>query len=173
MNTSKDTIAAGLEEVFWSKGFAVPSVPDLGRGAGVSLRTLYKYFPSREEMVIGALDFRHNRYLKLIQEDMPDEPEEAVDQLMDRLGWWMENTAGKGCLFLQARATFPDSTAIAETVRRHKDEIVSALCRIAGSEERGVRLHVLHEGLTASYAAHGPRAVAEAKMMARGVLRAH
>jgi len=173
MNNPKDTIAAGLEEVFWTKGFAVPSVPDLGRGAGVSLRTLYKYFPSREEMVIGALDFRHNRYLRLIQDDMPDDPGEAVDQLMDRLGWWMENTAGKGCLFLQARATFPDSTAIAETVQRHKVEIVNTLSRIARSEERGVRLYVLHEGLTASFSAHGARAVAETKMMARSLLSEH
>ena len=45
-------IAEGLECAFASRGFAEPSVDDLRDSAGVSLRTLYKYMPSRGDMVI-------------------------------------------------------------------------------------------------------------------------
>lgn len=169
MDGLEKKIAAGLEQVFWEKGFAGPSVPDLKSGAGVSLRTLYRYFPSREAMVIGALDHRHARYLKIIQTDLPPCGPLVADALFDRLGDWMEQTKGKGCLFLQARSAYPDSLAIVETVRRHKKEIIAALSSIACSQEIGARLYVLHEGVTASYAAMGRDAVLEAKVLARGL----
>ncbi|WP_367180608.1 TetR family transcriptional regulator [uncultured Ruegeria sp.] len=43
-------------------GFAGPGVEALRAGADVSLRTLYKYFPSREAMVVGALRHRDRVY---------------------------------------------------------------------------------------------------------------
>ena len=45
MENAQEHIAARLEEVFWSRGFAEPSVPELRAGAGVSMRTLYRHFP--------------------------------------------------------------------------------------------------------------------------------
>ena len=44
-------ISSGLERAFAARGFAEPSVEDLRDAAGVSLRTFYKYTPSRADMV--------------------------------------------------------------------------------------------------------------------------
>lgn len=56
---SQQQIAENLERAFSQKGFAEPSVAELKALSGVSMRTLYKYFPSKESMVVGALDYRH------------------------------------------------------------------------------------------------------------------
>ena len=48
MKDAADTIAARLEEGFDADGFTEPGVDALRERAAVSLRTLYKHFPSRE-----------------------------------------------------------------------------------------------------------------------------
>lgn len=60
---TREKIAAGLERAFASHGFAEPSVDTLRDAAGVSLRTLYRYMPSRADMVMAALEHRHRRYM--------------------------------------------------------------------------------------------------------------
>ena len=55
MATRKEKIAGDLDRQFAEMGFAEQGVEALRAGADVSLRTLYKYFPSREAMVVGAL----------------------------------------------------------------------------------------------------------------------
>ena len=69
MTDTARLIAARLESCFVSRGFLEPGVDALRDAAGVSLRTLYKYFPSREAMVIGALDHRRNRPEGVIEVD--------------------------------------------------------------------------------------------------------
>ncbi len=55
MRDTATKIAAGLERAFAARGFSEPCVDDLREAAGVSLRTLYKYTPSRDAMVRMAL----------------------------------------------------------------------------------------------------------------------
>ena len=62
----KEQIASGLENALSQQGFVEPSVSDLQNASGVSLRTLYRHFPSKEAMVIGALEHRHARYLDFL-----------------------------------------------------------------------------------------------------------
>ena len=66
MNDTKSRIARNLDAQFAEMGFAAPGVDALRDGADVSLRTLYKYFPSREAMVVGALEYRNEIYLDWI-----------------------------------------------------------------------------------------------------------
>lgn len=65
----KDQIAARLEALFSQQGFATPSVPEIKKASGVSMRTLYRHFPSKKAMVIGALNHRHARYLAFLATD--------------------------------------------------------------------------------------------------------
>ena len=75
MTDMMSKISAGLERAFANRGFAEPSVEDLRDAAGVSLRTLYKYTPSRAEMVLAALENRHQRYLARVFDDLPEAAE--------------------------------------------------------------------------------------------------
>ena len=99
MTEMLNKISVGLERAFASRGFAEPSVEDLRDAAGVSLRTLYKYVPSRADMVQAALENRHQRYLSLMFEGLPDGPEDAAEAIFDRVGIWMATETSHGCLF--------------------------------------------------------------------------
>ena len=67
----REQIAASLEVAFSQQGFAEPSVAQLKTACNVSLRTLYKHFPSKEAMIVGALEHRHHRYLNFLLENVP------------------------------------------------------------------------------------------------------
>ncbi|WP_244327933.1 TetR/AcrR family transcriptional regulator [Roseibium sp. RKSG952] len=157
--------------VFNSRGFAEPSVPDLKAGAGVSLRTLYRYFPSREDMVIGALDYRHQRYLASLAEDMPKPGIEAAFHVVRQLGVWMSEHSPKGCLFFQAMSAHPESTQITSTVMRHKAEILDFLTEVCGDPQRGQQLFVIHEGITAAWSAQGESALTSAAPLVFGIFK--
>ncbi|MBO6508387.1 MAG: TetR/AcrR family transcriptional regulator [Roseibium sp.] len=171
MDDTEDTIAAGLEKVFWSRGFADPSVPELRAGVGVSMRTLYRYFPSKEAMVLGALEYRHRRYLKYVREGVSEPGLAAAEQLFDKLGGWMRMTDGKECFFRQALAANPDSTDIESTVKRHKGELLAFFGELSGNTSYASSLYLLHEGVTACYAEMGETAVEDAKRAVRRMFK--
>ncbi len=171
MSDTKDDIAAGLEQVFWSRGFAEPSVPDLRAGVGVSMRTLYRYFPSREAMILGALEFRHQRYMRYVQDGVDEPGLHAAEQLFDKLSGWMRMTEGKECFFRQALAANPDSADIGETVKRHKSELLRFFGELSGQMEFASTLYILHEGVTASYAELGEKSVDDAKRIVRDMFK--
>lgn len=172
MDSTQRQIAASLEQVFWNRGFAEPSVPELRAGAGISMRTLYRYFPSREAMILGALEYRHQRYITYVREGVLGPGLEAAEQLFDKLGGWMRMTKGKECFFRQALAANPDSGEIEATVKRHKGELLAFFGELSGQENFASTLYMLHEGVTACYAEMGETAVEDAKRLVRQMFKA-
>lgn len=171
MKSAKEQIAAGLEQVFWSRGFAEPSVPELRAGVGVSMRTLYRHFPSREAMILGALEYRHRRYMQYVRDGAEEPGLAAAEQLFDKLGGWMRVTEGKECFFRQALAANPDSQGIEDTVKRHKGELLEFFGELSGQMTFASTLYMLHEGVTACYAEMGEQAVEDAKRLVRQMFK--
>jgi AcrR family transcriptional regulator len=169
METTKDKIAQRLEETFAARGFAEPGVAELREASEVSLRTLYKYFPSRTDMVIAALDNRNARYTAFLFTKLPDDPDAALDTIFERIGEWMRTRSPTGCLFHSAVAAHPENEALAEMLGRHKREIAKRLADAADLPGHEDALLLLHEGVTQSFTVLGDRAVASAKKMAKGL----
>lgn len=173
MNETAERIAERLEASFTAHGFAKPGVDILRAEADVSLRTLYRHFPSREAMVIGALDHRHRVYLAYLADGVPAGPGAApVLHMFERLGDWMAERAPTGCLFVSALAAHPDSAAIRAAVARHKRETRGligervACAAPASRRERFVplldALLLVHEGQTTMAVTSGADAATKA-----------
>lgn len=156
-------IATRLEACFVERGFVEPGVDALRDAAGVSLRTLYKYFPSREAMVVGALDHRHERYLSFIVEEAPADGPAAIAHLFGQIEIWMEGECGTGCLFLNALAAHPSNAEIRETVARQKEATRSLLGHCSGRPDMADALFLLHEGATGAWPLLGGDAVRSAR----------
>ena len=171
MTTMKDKIAAGLERTFARHGFAETDIDTLRAGAGVSLRTLYKYFPTREERMLAALEHRHARYLARITMDLPKRPEAALSVFFERIGAWMGEESSHGCLFHAAVAAAPGNPALRAMLARHKQEVAEALAAVINRPDVMEDLTLLIEGLTQSWPLHKHRAVQSAKRLAAPMLK--
>ncbi|QFS81264.1 Transcriptional regulator, TetR family [Roseivivax sp. THAF40] len=169
MTDTMTKIASGLERAFAARGFAEPSVEDLRDAAGVSLRTLYKYTPSRADMVLAALEHRHTRYLGHLFDDLPDAPDAALDALFDRVGGWMASEAAHGCLFHGAVAAEPGSDRLWALLARHKAEVARRAAAAAGLQGFETELLIILDGLTQAWTLHRDAAVASAKRLGQGL----
>lgn len=170
MNETMTKIAAGLEKAFSTRGFAEPSVEDLRDAAGVSLRTLYKYTPSRDQMVHVALNHRHLRYLEQIFTDLPADHASAMDEMMERVGLWMQNEASHGCLFHAAVAAAPDDADLRALLEQHKSQVAQQAAIATGLNPAQVDILLVLEGLTQSWPLHRAAAVASAKRLGKLLL---
>lgn len=170
MSDIQEKIAAGLEEAFARNGFAQTGVDALRDATRVSLRTLYKYCPSREAMILTALERRHRRYLETVFDDLPEAPEAALLAAFDRVGGWMRENAPNGCLFHAAVAAQPESAALRAMLARHKRDCADRFAAAAGLPDRTSELILLHEGLTQCWPLLGDQAVASARTLALRLL---
>ncbi|MFW2589933.1 TetR/AcrR family transcriptional regulator [Sagittula sp. SSi028] len=169
MTETQQKIAAGLEAGFAAHGFATPNVETLRDAAGVSLRTLYKYAPSRADMVLMALEHRHQRYLTHLFDALPSDPATVLDAMLDRVGDWMEAETTHGCLFHSAVAADPGNSALRALLDRHKAEVSLKAVAVTGAEGRGIDLLLLMEGVMQTWPLHGRASVTAAKRLGRGL----
>lgn len=169
MSDMMSKISAGLERAFAARGFAEPSVEDLRDAAGVSLRTLYKYTPSRADMVLAALENRHQRYLSYVFDGLPDGTEGATNAILARVGTWMATETSHGCLFHAAVAADLNSSPLRRILERHKAEVASRAATATGLVAAETDLLVIIEGLTQAWPLHGDEAVEAAKRLGRAL----
>ncbi|RJE81106.1 TetR/AcrR family transcriptional regulator [Paracoccus sp. JM45] len=165
MMQTQDRIAAGLERAFAAHGFTAPSVDSLRDAAGVSLRTLYKYMPSRADMVLAALEHRHQRYIRHVLDGLCKDPFQARGVIIERVADWMQTEASHGCLFHAAVASDPENPVLRALLERHKHEVAQRTATATGLAGQEVVLLLILEGLTQSWALNGAGAVTAAKAL--------
>lgn len=169
MNATETKIAAGLERAFAEHGFAEPSVEALRDAAGVSLRTLYKYTPSRDMMVRTALDHRHRRYIAHLFDNLPEDHAAALAKIIQRVAVWMQQEATHGCLFHAAVASAPHDPELRTLLQRHKSEVADRAAAATGLADREVDLTLIIEGLTQSWPLYREAAVESALRLSRSL----
>ncbi len=172
MNDMMIKISAGLERAFATGGFHEPSVEDLRDAAGVSLRTLYKYVPSRDDMVHAALEYRNGRYLEHVFQDLPKAPEEALETILERVAKWMETEASHGCLFHEAVAASPKDVRLRELLMRHKSEFACKAAKAVGMRHAQLELMLILEGLMQNWPLFHEAALEASKRLGLALLRA-
>lgn len=155
-------IASKLEKAFSEFGFAEPSVAQLKTACDVSLRTLYKYYPSKDDMIIAALEYRHQRYLNLITDHDKKLGVEATQHLILLLQQWMLESAPNGCLSMQAKAAFPCNKLIEKTVTAHKLDVQRLLGEQSLRPDLSTQLFLIHEGVSSAWPLLGEKAVSSA-----------
>ncbi|MDB1124973.1 TetR/AcrR family transcriptional regulator [Vibrio algarum] len=163
---SKEQIAKSLEEAFSQHGFAEPSVAKLKTACNVSLRTLYKYYPSKEAMIAGALEHRHHRYLHFLSEGLPEDKNKSIPHIFARLEIWMMNYAPNGCMSMNAISAFPDNPLVNQAVKTHKTEIRRFLGTQSEREDLATALYLLHEGVSSAWPVLGGDVVKSAEKAA-------
>lgn len=159
----KEQISASLEDTFSQHGFAEPSVSQLKTACNVSLRTLYRHYPSKEAMIVGALEYRHQRYLAFLLSESPSSGIESVLHIFDKLQLWMEEFAPHGCLSMNAIAAFPENPLITKAVKEHKENVLQFLSVQSQRPDLATAIFLIHEGVSSAWPMLGQKALISAK----------
>ena len=72
--TSRGEVTHTALELFAERGFEETTVDDIADALGVSRRTLFRYFPSKNDMAWGDFDWVLARLRRCLADTGPDEP---------------------------------------------------------------------------------------------------
>jgi len=175
MNKKQDIIQAA-ERLFYLNGFQATSTDHICREAGVSTRTLYRYFPSREALTAAIMHARRERFFSAL---CPSDDPQAISHLFDVMGNWMRDFGIKGCFFLKVWSEYAEKEPeLAEQAMayRHAMRAYIAACirHLCGSEKPLLAdaIWTLFEGtLTTALLMGAPAACEAGKRASRQLIR--
>lgn len=124
------------ERLIYSDGIHATGMDAIVKASGVARKTLYRYYPNKEALIVAALERRDERWMQwFIQATSgSDDPGERLLSVFPALRSWFESESFHGCAFLNAAGETGDpSSAIRRVSRMHKDRLQSYLAELAGA----------------------------------------
>jgi AcrR family transcriptional regulator len=107
-------------DLFYRQGTVAVGVDLVSQTAGVSKRTLYQQFGSKDGLIAETLDANGaaivGRYLPAPDSDDP--PRQQILTVFDRLSEWAVSPGYRGCPFINTTAELPDPGHPARRVAR-------------------------------------------------------
>jgi AcrR family transcriptional regulator len=115
-----DTLTPGARRIldaasvlFYERGIHAVGVDTIAETAGVTKKTLYDRFGSKESLVVSYLRLREARWRKILSEHLDAIPEPGIDRVLgvfDAAALWYRSNGSKGCSAVNARAeTVPEA----------------------------------------------------------------
>src|SRR6516165_2092073 len=105
--TTREQIIQAADDLFYGEGIRSASMDAIAARAGVTKRTLYYHFPSKDDLIAAYLAARDeptlSRYAAWLDETKGDLPEQILG-LFEKLARVTKTARWKGCGFLRAAA---------------------------------------------------------------------
>jgi len=101
----RERILETADRLFYRQGIRAIGVDTVAAETGISKRTLYNYFPSKDALVVAYLE---RRFAPLPESDRP--PAEQILDAYDRVGKLFDVGALRGCPFVNAVTELADPT---------------------------------------------------------------
>lgn len=111
--------------LFNQHGYHATGIDRILEESGVSKATLYKYFRSKEELIIAVLQQRHEQLLALTTERIEQsKSKEPVLAIFDVLNEWFNSGSFFGCNFIRASGEYTQvDDIIHDYAARHKESV--------------------------------------------------
>lgn len=173
--------AAG--RLFYDRGIHAVGVDAIAEAAGVTKKTLYDRFGSKDALVLVYLQERDARWREHVDATLDATPTPGVERVLavfDAAISWSDENSPKGCSAINARAEMPrsDGDVLAEVTRQKRWllDVFAALCAEAGidrPEQTARALMLLYEGAIVTVGmATFPQPFETARSLARSILAA-
>jgi AcrR family transcriptional regulator len=114
-------------DLFYRDGIRATGVDRVIAESGVAKKTFYRYFPSKDDLVVAFLDFRHDNWIAWFREALARHGG-TLNALVPALAEWFGSEGYRGCAFInsvvEVGATLPQAVDIS---RRHKRDMTTAI----------------------------------------------
>jgi AcrR family transcriptional regulator len=125
----RDRILATARDLIYREGARAVGVDRIVAESGVAKMSLYRWFPSKDDLIVAVLQEEQRRILQAWDQNMERHKGSPLKQLraqFESLVKAISQPAYRGCPFLNAVTAFADETHPARTVARaFKDEITN------------------------------------------------
>ena len=169
-----ERILTAADKLFYTQGIRAVGVDAIAEAAGVSKRTLYNHYPSKDALIAAYLTarFRH-----ISPSDAP--AEQQILGVFDRLERVFASTGFRGCPFVNAVSEISDpkhpATGIAQRFKEERRQWFKALVERIGVKDAdalATQLAILTDGAIATALVRGDPAYARSAREAAQTLLA-
>ena len=180
---ARERILDTAYELFSRRAIRDVGIDEVIEQAGVAKATLYRHFPSKDELVIAFLERREERWtLAWVEAEArrrgttPEEQLLAIFELFDE---WFHRDDFEACSFINVLLEMGPAHPAGQASVRHLANIRSVVGRLA--EEAALRdpesfarsMHILMKGSIVSAAEGDAEAAQRARSMARLLIEQH
>ena len=109
--SKKEILITTSIKIFNKNGFHATGINEILKEANVSKMTLYKYFKTKDELIVEALNKVHQNFVQNFLEKISakkDNPKNKIIELFNMLAESALNSKDVRCIFINASAEFPD-----------------------------------------------------------------
>ncbi|MGO4639932.1 TetR/AcrR family transcriptional regulator [Mesorhizobium sp. 2RAF45] len=165
--TRPDILQAAYK-LFRRRGFFRVGMDEIARTAGVTKRTLYYHFDSKDALLTAVLASQHERAFGAFQTygiDLSGGPEQLIDKLFGGLARWSAKPRWAGSGFTRLAIELADLSGHPARSMAHQHKALMeqqlatllAKANVAASRERARELVLLVEGAMVMLLIHGDR----------------
>ncbi|MCH9697570.1 MAG: TetR/AcrR family transcriptional regulator, partial [Gammaproteobacteria bacterium] len=145
-------------QLFKENGFYATGVDLIMRSANVSKRTLYKYFPSKNDLIVAVIDEYRSMYrihIEALLSSINGDSREKIDAIFADAMSWFGDTNFHGCLAVNAMGEFANKNQeIEQACLCFKHWELNMLCGLTRElddqqpDKLAYKLFVLLEGMS-------------------------
>ena len=178
MSVLKDKILVTATDLFHTRGINSTGVDTIVAVAGTTKMTLYKYFGSKEDLILEVLQKNQQDFQSWLNDKLSTnskKPHDKIQQLFDYVEEWVNSPDFIGVGFIKASAEFPvESNPIHQLSHQQSREFrqfiskLAAEANIKDADGLALQLSLLFEGsVQAEQMKRGSGAVKYAKKAAK------
>ncbi len=175
--SARERILDASYELFSRRGIRAVGINEVLERAGVATATLYRHFPSKDELVLAFLQLREQRWTKDFVEagamSRGSDPEQRLLAIFDVFDEWFHRDDFEACSFINVMLEMGPLHSAGRASVWHLEQIRSIVRRLAG--EAGLRdteslarsFHILMKGSIVAASEGDTHAAQRGKSMAR------
>lgn len=181
MGNKRQQLVETALALFYRQGIHATGVEQIARESGVTKKTLYSHFASKEDLVLAALRLRDEQFRRRVEHAVNAAlPADRALAYIEFLIAWGQEDNYCGCAFINAAAqyTLPQDT-IHRLAAEHKRLVHEFLRRIlheqgmAAADQASIELFLIGEGLIVANQVGGVEGVAAAARNATQAMLQH
>jgi AcrR family transcriptional regulator len=166
-NATRERILESAYGLFFKRGYFRVGVDAIAKAAGITKRTLYSHFDSKDALIGAVLQRQHERSQAAIgrwAQALAGPSPAAIDRLFAELVGWAAKPRWAGAGFTRIAMELADLRSHPARViaRKHKQAVEDRLAAALGSPEAAIQPMLLLEGTMAMMFISGDRRYAEA-----------
>lgn len=118
-SAARQQILETASELFYQKGIQYVGINEVIAASGVAKRTLYRWFPSKDQLIEEVMRYRAAQWLRWFEEAVANKgntPKERLLATFDVLQGWYAEPNFRGCPFINAVLEIADASHPAHQV---------------------------------------------------------
>jgi AcrR family transcriptional regulator len=176
----RERVLRTADRLFYAEGIRAVGVDRVAREANVSKMTLYRHFPTKDDLVVAVLEARDTPALDVLRAASAEAGDDRRGRILacfEGLEPWVTSQRFRGCPFMNASLELADPGHPARAVAaRHKSATrdhfatLTAELGLADPEALADQLALLFDGAIAQAQMRDPAQVARAAVAAAAAL---